>query len=51
MEVPGQLGGAMGGMMDLSGLMKAFGGRRVRRKVTVAESYELLIAEEADASG
>ena len=46
MEVPGQPG-AMGGM-DLSGLMKAFGGRRVRRKVTVSESYELLIAEEAD---
>ncbi|WP_017999098.1 ATP-dependent protease ATPase subunit HslU [Paracoccus sp. N5] len=45
MEVPGQ---PMGGMMDLSGLMKAFGGRRVRRKVSVAESYELLIAEEAD---
>ncbi|MGR3402524.1 AAA family ATPase, partial [Paracoccus sp. (in: a-proteobacteria)] len=38
----------LGGMMDLSGLMKAFGGRRVRRRVTVAESYELLIAEEAD---
>ena len=34
--------------MDLSGLMKAFGGRRVRRKVTVAQSYDLLIAEEAD---
>ncbi|RCW83860.1 ATP-dependent protease ATPase subunit HslU [Paracoccus lutimaris] len=48
MEVPGQPPGAMGGMMDLSGLMKAFGGRRVRRKVTVSESYELLIAEEAD---
>ncbi|MDO5704026.1 MAG: ATP-dependent protease ATPase subunit HslU [Paracoccus sp. (in: a-proteobacteria)] len=48
MELPGQPPGAMGGMMDLSGLMKAFGGRRVRRKVTVAESYELLIAEEAD---
>ncbi|MTH33332.1 ATP-dependent protease ATPase subunit HslU [Paracoccus limosus] len=48
MEVPGQPGQAMGGMMDLSGLMKAFGGRRVRRKVTVAESYEMLIAEEAD---
>jgi ATP-dependent HslUV protease ATP-binding subunit HslU len=48
MEVPGQPGGAMGGMMDLSGLMKAFGGRRVRRKVTVSESYELLISEEAD---
>jgi ATP-dependent HslUV protease ATP-binding subunit HslU len=48
MEVPGQPGQQMGGMMDLSGLMKAFGGRRVRRKVTVAESYELLISEEAD---
>ncbi|MDN5567435.1 MAG: ATP-dependent protease ATPase subunit HslU [Paracoccus sp. (in: a-proteobacteria)] len=48
MEVPGQPGSQMGGMMDLSSLMKAFGGRRVRRKVTVAESYDLLIAEEAD---
>ncbi|MDO5611972.1 MAG: ATP-dependent protease ATPase subunit HslU [Paracoccus sp. (in: a-proteobacteria)] len=48
MELPGQPPGAMGGMMDLSGLMKAFGGRRVRRKMTVAESYDLLIAEEAD---
>ncbi|WBU60046.1 ATP-dependent protease ATPase subunit HslU [Paracoccus albus] len=46
MDLPGQQGGM--GMMDLSGLMKAFGGRRVKRKVTVAESYELLIAEEAD---
>ncbi len=48
MEIPGQPPGAMGGMMDLSSLMKAFGGRRVRRKVTVADSYELLISEEAD---
>ena len=48
MEMPGQPGQSLGGMMDLSGLMKAFGGRRVRRRVTVAESYELLIAEEAD---
>ncbi len=47
MDVPGQPG-AIGGMMDLSGLMKAFGGRRVRRKVTVSESYDLLISEEAD---
>ena len=46
MDMPGQGGGM--GMMDLSGLMKAFGGRRTKRKVTVAESYELLIAEEAD---
>ncbi|TMV57686.1 AAA family ATPase, partial [Thioclava sp. BHET1] len=27
---------------------KAFGGRKVRRKMTVAESYEILIGEEAD---
>src|SRR5690606_21904655 len=33
MEIPGQPG--MGQMMDLSALMKAFGGRRARRKVTV----------------
>ena len=46
MEIPGQPG--MGQMMDLGALMKAFGGRRVRRKVTVAQSYDLLIAEEAD---
>ena len=48
MEIPGQPGQPLGGMMDLSGLMKAFGGRRVRRKMTVSESYDLLIAEEAD---
>ena len=35
-------------MMDLSGLMKAFGGRKTRRKMTVAESHDLLLAEEAD---
>jgi ATP-dependent HslUV protease ATP-binding subunit HslU len=46
MELPGQ--GAMGGMMNLGDLFKAFGGRRVRRKMRVADSYEVLIAEEAD---
>lgn len=46
MEIPGQPG--MGQMMDLGALMKAFGGRKTRRKVTVAQSYDLLIAEEAD---
>ncbi len=46
--MPGQPGQPLGGLMDLSGLMKAFGGRKVRRKVTVAVSYVLLIAEEAD---
>ncbi|MRX49832.1 ATP-dependent protease ATPase subunit HslU [Paracoccus sp. S-4012] len=48
LDMPGMPGGQMGGMMDLSGLMKAFGGRRVRKKVTVRDSYELLLAEEAD---
>ncbi|PZP22011.1 MAG: HslU--HslV peptidase ATPase subunit [Kocuria rhizophila] len=46
MEIPGQPG--MGQMMDLGALMKAFGGRKTRRKVTVVQSYDLLIAEEAD---
>ncbi len=48
MELPGQMPGAAGGMNlgDLFG--KAFGQRRVRRKMTVAASYQLLIAEEAD---
>lgn len=36
-------------MQGLQDLFKAFGGaRRTRRKMTVAESYELLISEEAD---
>ena len=48
LDMPGMPGGQMGGMMDLSGLMKAFGGRRVRKKVTVRDSYDLLLAEEAD---
>ena len=33
---------------NLGDMFKAFGGRRVRRKMTVAQSYEVLIAEEAD---
>ncbi|PZQ97698.1 MAG: HslU--HslV peptidase ATPase subunit [Cereibacter sphaeroides] len=36
----------MQGLQDLFG--KAFGGRKQRRKMTVAESYDLLIGEEAD---
>ncbi|MCL4140087.1 UNVERIFIED_CONTAM: hypothetical protein GTU68_062894 [Idotea baltica] len=37
------------GMMNLGDMFgKAFGGRTVRRKMTVAESYEVLIGEEAD---
>ena len=44
-EMPGQ----QGGMLNLGDMFgKAFGARRVRRKLTVAASYELLISEEAD---
>ena len=46
MELPGQGGMGMMNLGDIFG--KAFGGRRVRKKLTVAESYELLISEEAD---
>ncbi len=46
LELPGQPG--MGSMMNLGDLFKAFGGRRVRRKMRVADSYEVLIEEEAD---
>ncbi len=48
MDIPGQPGGQMG-MMNLGDMFgKAFGGRTVRRKMTVSESYEILIGEEAD---
>ena len=48
MDIPGQPSGQMG-MMNLGDIFgKAFGGRTTRKKVTVAESYELLIGEEAD---
>ena len=46
MEIPGQPGMGMMNIGDIFG--KAVGGRRTRRKMTVAESYEALIAEEAD---
>jgi len=47
MEIPGQPQG-MGGM-DLGAMFgKAFGNRTVRKKVTIADSYALLIADEAD---
>jgi len=47
-ELPGQPGQNMG-MMNLGDIFgKAFGGRTVRKKLTVAESYEILIGEEAD---
>ena len=48
MDIPGQPGGQMG-MMNLGDIFgKAFGGRTVRRKMKVSESYEVLIREEAD---
>ncbi|SLN69288.1 ATP-dependent protease ATPase subunit HslU [Falsiruegeria litorea R37] len=47
-EIPGQPGGNMG-MMNLGDMFgKAFGGRTTRKKLTVSESYEVLIGEEAD---
>jgi ATP-dependent HslUV protease ATP-binding subunit HslU len=47
-DIPGQPGSQMG-MMNIGDLFgKAFGGRTVKRRMTVAESYEILISEEAD---
>ncbi|MCV6596688.1 MAG: ATP-dependent protease ATPase subunit HslU [Mangrovicoccus sp.] len=50
MEIPGQPGmGSMGGGMNLGDIFgKAFGGRSVKKRMSVADSYEVLIAEEAD---
>ncbi len=47
-DIPGQPGSQMGSFNigDLFG--KAFQGRTTRKKMTVAESYEVLIGEEAD---
>jgi len=47
-DIPGQPGMNVGAVNlgDMFG--KAFGGRTTRRKMTVAESYDLLIGEEAD---
>jgi ATP-dependent HslUV protease ATP-binding subunit HslU len=47
-DVPGQPGANMG-MMNIGDLFgKAFGGRTQRRRMSVAESYDILIGEEAD---
>lgn len=47
-EIPGQPGANMG-MMNIGDLFgKAMGGRTVRKKMTVADSYDVLIEEEAD---
>lgn len=48
MEIPGQPGSNMG-MMNLGDIFgKAMGGRTTRKRMTVAQSYEILIGEEAD---
>ncbi len=48
-EMPGQPGANMGGMMNLGDIFgKAFGQRTTRKRLSVAESYEILIGEEAD---
>ena len=48
MEIPGQPGSNMG-MMNLGDLFgKAFQGRTVKRRLTVIDSYDVLIGEEAD---
>ena len=47
-EIPGQPG-STGGMMNLGDLFgKALGGRTIKKKLSVAESYEVLLADEAD---
>jgi ATP-dependent HslUV protease ATP-binding subunit HslU len=47
-DMPGQPGASMG-MMNLGDIFgKAFGGRTIKRKLTVAESHEVLMSEEAD---
>jgi len=49
MDIPGQPGGGQMGMLNLGDLFgKAMGGRTKRQRMTVAESYEILIGEEAD---
>ena len=47
-DIPGMPGAQMG-MLNLSEMFgKAFGGRTKRKKLTVAQSYDVLIAEESD---
>ena len=48
MDIPGMPGAQMG-MVNLNDMLgKAFGGRTKRRRMTVNESYELLMQEESD---
>lgn len=47
-EIPGQPG-QMGGAVNIGDMFgKAFQGRTTRRKMTVSQSYDILIGEEAD---
>ncbi|MFY0659664.1 MAG: ATP-dependent protease ATPase subunit HslU [Shimia sp.] len=47
-DVPSQPGGQMG-MMNLGDIFgKAMGGRTTKKRMTVSESYEVLISDEAD---
>jgi ATP-dependent HslUV protease ATP-binding subunit HslU len=47
-DMPGQQGGNMG-MLNIGDLLgKAMGGRTVRKKMTVSESYDVLVSDEAD---
>jgi ATP-dependent HslUV protease ATP-binding subunit HslU len=47
-EIPGMPGASMG-MINLNDILgKAFGQRTKRRRMTVGESYDLLVAEESD---
>ena len=48
MEIPGQPGGGMG-MMNIGDIFgKAMGGRTSKKRLSVADSYDVLIGEEAD---
>ena len=47
-DIPGMPGAQMG-MLDLNDMLgKAFGGKKSKKKITVENSYETLIAEESD---
>jgi ATP-dependent HslUV protease ATP-binding subunit HslU len=47
-EVPGMPGASVG-MLNLGDMFgKAFGGRKVKKKLAVSDAYDLLMAEEAD---
>ncbi|SDO25450.1 ATP-dependent HslUV protease ATP-binding subunit HslU [Filomicrobium insigne] len=47
-EIPGQPGSSIGAINIGDMLGKAFGGRTKKRRVMVADSYDILVAEESD---